>query len=497
MDSDTVLLNRYQLQQKLSVKAGRQTFLAQDLQIQQPVIVKILQFNQYFQWDDLKLFEREAQILQTLNHPAIPKYQDYFELEIEGTQSFVLIQTYIEAPSLASVIQNGRSFSEAETIEIAKNLLTILSYLHEQLPPIIHRDIKPSNILIANRSGNTLGDIYLVDFGSVQTVANKDNGTITIVGSYGYIPLEQFAGHTTAASDLYSLGMTLTYLMTGIHPSELPQKDGRISMLDIGLSPNYFRWLERLTHPYSDQRFDSAKIALSALTSENNSYGYYHHMRPANSRINICRDHTRIRLSIEKIVTAKAVASISALVICLALMVRSIIAGGWTAGLGAIPALAIFFVVTSSFGQLLGWLVIKALSINKFLRKNLFTYFETIIIDRESGICSTRARHELTNVKENYTSPYQDIHFLVYNPGYKFNTFLEGGKEVSTTKTVNILPTLSIYAGSGEYPIWHNQLSHPELWWIGQELSDFLGLDLQVVYPTPEVPQEFTCGGGC
>ena len=70
-------------------------------------------------------------------------------------------------------------------------MLAVLGYLHQQLPPVTHRDIKPSNILLGNRSGNSIGDIYLVDFGSVQTAASTDAGTITIVGSSGYIPLEQ------------------------------------------------------------------------------------------------------------------------------------------------------------------------------------------------------------------------------------------------------------------------------------------------------------------
>ncbi len=83
------------------------------------------------------------------------------------------MQSYIEAPSLATLITRGHKFSEAEIIELADRLLDLLTYLHQQHPPIIHRDIKPSNILLRNRSGNSIGDVYLVDFGSVQTVAKK------------------------------------------------------------------------------------------------------------------------------------------------------------------------------------------------------------------------------------------------------------------------------------------------------------------------------------
>jgi serine/threonine protein kinase len=235
------LANRYQIKQQLSHKVSRKTYLAQDSQSQDLVIIKILQFDNLFRWDDLKLFEREAKTLQNLNHLAIPQYLDYFELDDASFQGFALVQTYIDAPSLEKVIQDGRKFSETDLIELANKLLDILNYLHQQNPPVIHRDLKPSNILITNRSGNSVGDVYLVDFGSVQTVASKEQGTITIVGSYGYIPLEQFGGQTTTASDLYSLGMTLIYLITGIHPAELPSVNGRVQFNSDSISKKFTR----------------------------------------------------------------------------------------------------------------------------------------------------------------------------------------------------------------------------------------------------------------
>jgi len=161
--------DRYQIKKKISQKAGRSTYLASDNHLDKLVIIKILQFNELFQWDDLKLFEREAKTLKNLDHPSIPKYLDYFEIDNEQIRGFALVQTYIDAPSLAEVVQQGRKFSEVELIEFAQKLLKILNYLHQQIPPVIHRDIKPSNILISNRTGNSIGDLYLVDFGSVQT----------------------------------------------------------------------------------------------------------------------------------------------------------------------------------------------------------------------------------------------------------------------------------------------------------------------------------------
>jgi serine/threonine protein kinase len=152
-----VLHDRYCIQSLLARQTGRRTFLARDLQTELSVVVKLLLFSPDFTWDDLKLFEREAFVLKSLAHPAIPKYLDCFEVETELGKGFALVQTYIEARSLKDWIQSGRTFSEEDIKAIAKKLLGILDYLHNRQPPVVHRDIKPSNILLGDRSGNSPG----------------------------------------------------------------------------------------------------------------------------------------------------------------------------------------------------------------------------------------------------------------------------------------------------------------------------------------------------
>ena len=260
-----ILNECYQIQQELGRQTGRRTFLAEDLKTRQQVVVKLLLLGEDFDWQDLKLFEREAETLKTLNHPHIPRYLDYFELDDED-KGFVLVQTYVEAQTLEEHLKAGRTFSEAEVKELAKSLLEILTYLHQHEPSVIHRDIKPSNILLTNRSGNSAGKVYLVDFGSVQTVAATNGGTITVVGTYGYMPPEQFGGRCVAASDLYSLGATLIFLVTGLHPTELPQKDLQIQFRQTAnFSEEFADWLEWMIEPSLSQRFKSTKSAFEAL----------------------------------------------------------------------------------------------------------------------------------------------------------------------------------------------------------------------------------------
>lgn len=259
-----VLGDRYELVQELGHNPGRRTYLALDRRRYEQVILKLLLFGLDITWDDFKLFEREAAVLQALDHPAIPRYLDFFEVETPTLRGFALVQTYIEAKSLAAWLAAGRVFSEADLESLADRLLDILVYLHARQPPVIHRDIKPTNILLGDRSGHDLGNVYLIDFGAVQTVIA--GATRTVVGTYGYMPPEQFGGKTVPATDLYALGMTLIYLASGIPPDQLPQKDLRVDFQTVvHLSPPLIRWLEKLVEPSLEERFSSASAARAAL----------------------------------------------------------------------------------------------------------------------------------------------------------------------------------------------------------------------------------------
>lgn len=292
-----ILQERYQLQQQLGQNAGRPTWLAEDLAKQpaEPVIVKLLAFGDQVQWDNLKLFEREANVLKQLNHPQIPKYRDYFSID-DRILWFGLVQDYIPGSSLKEFLIQGQRFSETEVQKIATDVLQILVYLHELSPTVLHRDIKPSNLILGQDE-----KIYLVDFGAVQDRAATEGATFTVVGTYGYAPMEQFGGRTVPSSDLYALGATLIHLLTGTAPADLAQRKMRIQFSDkVSLSPNFVSWIETLTEPDVDQRFSNARQALEALRNGNTPNSSALTSKPYGSRIQLKKSSSQLEIKITR-----------------------------------------------------------------------------------------------------------------------------------------------------------------------------------------------------
>jgi serine/threonine protein kinase len=260
----TWLFERYQLKNCLGANGAKQTWLAEDGKTHTKVTIKALYFGQGMEWQDLKLFEREVQTLKSLAHPRIPYYQDSFWLEQPEGNYFCLVQNYILGASLAEKINAGWRLEAAEVERVATSILEILVYLHKQNPPVIHRDIKPNNLIWGEDN-----QIYLVDFGAVQAEVMAGR-TTTVVGTYGYMPPEQFGGRTVPASDLYGLGTTLLFLLIGMNPADLPQKDLKIQFQERAqLAQPLKRWLEHMVEPSLEKRFQDANEALTFLKKRN------------------------------------------------------------------------------------------------------------------------------------------------------------------------------------------------------------------------------------
>jgi len=260
-----IIAEKYRILNTLGQGGIATTYEAQDLKNNEKVALKALSLRRMHDWKTMELFEREARILSQLNHPAIPKYLDYFQVDTAQDRAFYIAQQLAPGQSLAVLVENGWRPDSIEIWGLAIQVLKILIYLHSFTPPVIHRDIKPQNII---RQEN--GRVFLVDFGAVQdTYHNTVTGGSTVVRTYGYMAPEQFRGQAVLSTDLYGLGTTLLFLLTRKPPSDLPQRKLKIDFRSqVRIDKDFADWLEKMLEPVIEDRFSSAKEALSVLWGE-------------------------------------------------------------------------------------------------------------------------------------------------------------------------------------------------------------------------------------
>ncbi len=273
----TRLRDRYIIERVLGQGGFGITYLAQDIgRFNEPVAIKELtpfaQTTTSLQKAE-ELFEREAAILYKLNHPQIPRFWEFFREE----KRLFLAQDYIAGETYHSLLKQrvarGASFSEAEIIQLLRDLLPVLSYLHRS--GVVHRDISPDNMIL--RSQDKLP--VLIDLGGVKQIAmnvayqlagGKATSTNTRLGKLGYAPDEQMRlGHVAPYSDLYALGVTAVVLMTGKQPQELidPHTMEWIWEKQLSISYQTRRILNRMLANQPAKRFQSADEILQIIES--------------------------------------------------------------------------------------------------------------------------------------------------------------------------------------------------------------------------------------
>ncbi len=159
---------------------------------------------------NLKNFQREAGLLATLQHPAIPKVYDFFE---EGGKVYLVLE-FIPGKDLETVLEEaGKPLPEERVARWALQICDVLDYLHNHKPePIVFRDMKPSNIMVVDDDR-----IVLIDFGIARNL-NRSDRKGTMIGTEGYSPPEQYRGVAEPVGDIYALGATLHHLLTNTDP---------------------------------------------------------------------------------------------------------------------------------------------------------------------------------------------------------------------------------------------------------------------------------------
>ncbi len=224
-------------------------------------------------------FEREANILATLNHPSIPRIYDYFS---HDERSYLILE-FIDGKDLETLLTESQGFlSESQVIDWAIQLCDVLNYLHNYKPePVIFRDMKPSNVMLNNH-----GNIMLVDFGIAKTFQTGQKGTM--IGTEGYSPPEQYKGDATPLADIYALGATLHHLLTRRDPRYEPPfsfSERKISSINATVSPAIETVIYTALQYNPPDRFQSTSAMKEALVAAARKTGLFLTSGVANSAL--------------------------------------------------------------------------------------------------------------------------------------------------------------------------------------------------------------------
>ncbi|HEY9677110.1 MAG TPA: serine/threonine-protein kinase [Drouetiella sp.] len=210
-----MLQKRYEVVSHLGQGGMGTVYMARDMRLaNRYCVVKKLR-DDFFREEDkqkaLEFFKREADVLSPLKHPNIVSILDTFEED----ENYYLVMEYVEGDNLHNMLnQRGEPFPEQQVLQWAIQIADVLHFLHSNEPKVIYRDLKPSNVMI-----DTKDRVKLVDFGIARPYAEDSDNTHVV--SAGYSPPEQYWGAADPRSDIYALGATMHFLLTGQEPLAL------------------------------------------------------------------------------------------------------------------------------------------------------------------------------------------------------------------------------------------------------------------------------------
>jgi serine/threonine protein kinase len=269
LDPQTMLDNRYVVLRTLGQGGMGAVYLALDTRLNNmPVAIKEMSTRAV--GGDLQAaiasFQKEAQMLISLRHPALPVIYDFFSRE---ENRWYLVMDYIQGDTLKAETQKRGRIPEAVVVNWAMQLCDILEYLHKRNPPVIFRDLKPDNIMLTPE-----GQIKLIDFGIARNFQPGNSADTVAYGSGGFSPPEQYGqNQTDARSDIYALAATLHYLLTGIDPVQNPfrfEPPSKYTAISAGLEKAIMQALD-LSPENRPQTIGAFKALLSESFSDANS----------------------------------------------------------------------------------------------------------------------------------------------------------------------------------------------------------------------------------
>jgi serine/threonine-protein kinase len=205
-----------------------------------------------------ELFEREARILKSLTHPGIPKYYDFF---VENDRKY-LVMELIHGHNLEQMVYQRGPLTPEKATEWMIQVCDILNYLHNLKPPLVHRDVKPANLILRNLDSR----LMLLDFGAVKELGTSLE---TRIGVEGYSAPEQYRGKPCPQSDIYGVGATIIFLITGKAPMQYYRYQGTKYEFDLStipnLSPKLGRVIEKACRSEPRDRYQTVQQLSTAL----------------------------------------------------------------------------------------------------------------------------------------------------------------------------------------------------------------------------------------
>lgn len=246
--SPLFLVGRYRIGSLVRPGGMARVFQAWDYKNGVLVAIKEMESSQFAieRNEAVRRFRAEASLLARFNHPRLPKFTDYFEEQ----GRFFLVMEFIEGDDLENFFHKNHPLGEVEVLRWAVQICEILEHLHGQSPPIIHRDIKPSNLILSKDRG-----IVLVDLGIAKVLGQNDSGTRP-AGAVAFAAPEQLQGVPDERSDLYSLGLTLFHLLTGLWINPFDPEPVKVERTDLTAGLLFF--FNKAVHRDPAQRYQSA-----------------------------------------------------------------------------------------------------------------------------------------------------------------------------------------------------------------------------------------------
>ena len=202
---------------------------------------------------------QEPRMMMQFNHPNMPRVLDI----IEDERYIYIVRPFIDGRDLRAVIEEKGHLTEEEAVRIAICVANALDCIHKATPGFIFRDVKPQNILITNKN-----EVILFDFGTAVEI--KSGSTSVSIGTRGYAAPEQYTSNYDQRVDIYGLGATLHYMLTGHNPSEPPYELQPITHYYADLSKGLEYVVDRCLKKSPEDRYQDCGSLIEDLRNYNN-----------------------------------------------------------------------------------------------------------------------------------------------------------------------------------------------------------------------------------